>query len=273
MVQEDYILQFEKLLKKSFRKLHRPGLKKAGLLFSGGVDSSLTAKLAKDCNFSPRDASHGTSPTLLSLRTEKAKDVEHIKKAANFLDLPLVFVDVDEKYIKKELPKLKKILKEFKIEQNLMQFSLGLSMYFLAKRAKSLKLKACFCGQGSDELFTGYHKYKKVEGNKVQGNKLKELIRQEYERLKRVDEVRDMGIFKKFGLELFSPFLDKKVVKFSLGLPTDLLRNKKENKIIVRRLAQKLGLPAFIYKKPKKALQYSTGIQKLVRKALDQEKW
>ena len=259
MAQEDYILQFEKLLKNSFEKLHRPGLKEVGLLFSGGVDSSLTAKIAKNC---------GVSPALLSLRTEKAKDIEHIKKAAGFLDLPLVFVDIDEEDVKKELPKIKKILKALKIEQNLMQLSLGLSMYFLAKKAKNLKFKACFCGQGSDELFAGYHKYKKVEGKKLQGNKLKELIKQEYKRLKRVDEVRDMGIFKEFGLELFSPFLDKEVVEFSLKLPTGFLRNREENKIIVRRLAKKLGLPAFIYKKPKKALQYSTGIQKLVKRLI-----
>lgn len=247
----NYILQLEKLLKNSFKNIKGQS---CGLLFSGGVDSSLTAKLAILC---------GLKPTLLSLKTEKAKDVEHIKKTAKLLNLPLVFVNVDSKKIKEDLSKIKNILQELKIEQNLMQLSLGLSMYFLAEKAKKLGFKICFCGQGADELFAGYHKFQDLRTKE-----LKRKVKIELERLRRVDKVRDEGIFKKFGVRLFSPFLDEKVVKFSLDLPVKLLKNEKENKIIVRRLARKLGLPSFVYQKPKKALQYSSGIQKLVKKAL-----
>lgn len=253
----NYILKFEKLLKSSFVKRfndsnHRS--KKYAILFSGGVDSSLVAKLAKDCGF---------SPTLLSLKTEKAKDIEHIEKTAEFLKLPLVFVEVNIEDIKKNLPKLKKILRRLKIDQNLMQLSLGLAMYLLAKKAKDLGFKVYFCGQGSDELFAGYFKYKRLKGNK-----LKKAIRSEFKRLKRVDKVRDEGIFKEFRIQLFSPFLDKEVVEFAFCLPIDLIKNEGGNKIIVRKLAKKLGLPEDVYRKPKKAMQYSSGMQKLVRKAL-----
>ena len=65
------------------------------------------------------------------------------------------------------------------------------------------------------------------------------------------------------------PFAAFDLVEYALGLPVDLKFESKADslrKLVLRRVALNLGLPASIVDKPKKAVQYSTGINEAVKK-------
>jgi asparagine synthase (glutamine-hydrolysing) len=80
---------------------------------------------------------------------------------------------------------------------------------------------------------------------------------------------RDTKICINLDVELRMPFGGFDVVAFALDLPLDLKFEQKQDtlrKLVLRKVALNLGLPASIVEKPKKAVQYSTGINEAVKK-------
>jgi asparagine synthase (glutamine-hydrolysing) len=72
------------------------------------------------------------------------------------------------------------------------------------------------------------------------------------------------------GLELCSPFAYLPLVEYVLKLPTSLRVNLTKGKVIrkyiLRKLAAHLSLPESVVNRPKKAVQYSSGVQKVLLK-------
>jgi asparagine synthase (glutamine-hydrolysing) len=65
------------------------------------------------------------------------------------------------------------------------------------------------------------------------------------------------------------PFASFDVAEFSVGLPIECKiepRLDTLRKLVLRKVAFNLGLPASIVDKPKKAVQYSTGINDAVKR-------
>ncbi len=72
------------------------------------------------------------------------------------------------------------------------------------------------------------------------------------------------------GLELRCPFGYVPLVEYALWLPVALKvsvsRGRVVRKYILRRLAEKMMLPETVVNRPKKAVQYSSGIQKVLKR-------
>jgi asparagine synthase (glutamine-hydrolysing) len=76
------------------------------------------------------------------------------------------------------------------------------------------------------------------------------------------------------NIELRLPFTNLQVVNFALSLPlklkilspTDWLEKR-----VLRKVAEDFGLPEFITNKAKKAVQYSSGVDKALRKLAKRE--
>ncbi|MEM3318119.1 MAG: asparagine synthase C-terminal domain-containing protein, partial [Thermoplasmatales archaeon] len=66
------------------------------------------------------------------------------------------------------------------------------------------------------------------------------------------------------GKKVLYPYLDNDLVAIARSIPKELKIYNGERKYILRQVAQDLGLDDRIVWKPKKAMQYSTGIKKLV---------
>ncbi len=69
-------------------------------------------------------------------------------------------------------------------------------------------------------------------------------------------------------IELRLPFADTSVISFASSLPIGLSIESADGflrKRILRQLAESLGIPAFISERPKKAIQYATGVDKALR--------
>jgi len=235
----------------TFKKI---GNKNTGLMYSAGVDSSLLAKVCQDLNF---------KPTLISLITGSSKDIDYIKKTSQFLNLPLKIHEPNPKDFPEAVETIRKILKKTNLEETLMQVSLGVCIYFACNFAVGEGIHSLISGQGADELFAGYHKFKVLPTSKLQ-----DAINKEIKKVFNVDVRRDSAIAQHFGVTFHTPYLDDNIVQFNKEIPAEYKIRKGQNKYIVRELAKDYGIPNFIAERPKKAMQYSTGIQKLVKRCL-----
>jgi len=148
-------------------------------------------------------------------------------------------------------------------DHNPMKIGVAAPLYFAARQAVEDGHTTIFSGNGSDELFGGYHKYMVQwlkEGEAVRGSMYRDVVeawRNNYDR--------DAKVCKDLGARLVLPFADARIIEFGLGVPTEYKLPSsmgEPRKTILRKLAKKLGLPEEVSGRPKKAAQYSTGVQK-----------
>jgi asparagine synthase (glutamine-hydrolysing) len=80
---------------------------------------------------------------------------------------------------------------------------------------------------------------------------------------------RDEKICVFHDVELRLPFASFQIAEFALSLPVELKIEKSPDclrKLVLRKLATNVGLPSDIVEKPKKAVQYSTGVNAVLGK-------
>ena len=245
-------------LKSEFEKaisMQTQGLKKAAVLFSGGVDSSLVAKAVSE------KVSH---TKLFVAGVKGSPDVEYAKKAAKELGLELEIVSLDEKKVSSLAFRAMKILSFF----DEMQVSIAVPELACAEQIKEQGFKVVFSGQGSDEIFAGYSNYAKAL--KEQGFEgVEEEIWLSLSRMWSRNFYRDDAILARNSLELRVPFVALNFLREALAFPARekiLSENDALRKHPLRALARSYGIPEPIASKPKHAMQYGSGAQKIVSK-------
>ena len=223
---------------------------KFGILFSGGVDSTLIAKICQDnkANFICYTSA------LKEKGLSTAEDLTYAKKAAKKFKFKLkvktIDLDETEKYIKKIL----KILKE----PNVVKVGVALPFYIAYEMAKKDKINIMFSGLGSEELFAGYERHTKAKNiNKECFNGLLSM----YER----DITRDLAVAKAQNINLRVPYLEKELIQYSLKIPEKYKLTKDKNKLILREVAEQLGLKEFAWRK-KRAAQYGSKFDRALLK-------
>lgn len=230
-------------------------LDKVALLFSAGVDSTLIAELLKKA---------GIDTTLYTIGTENSQDMKFAKQAAQELGLPLKYEVINREIVEENFLKTIEIIED----TNLMKVGVGMTIYLTSKLAKKDNQKVILSGQGADELFAGYNRYK----NKY--NQPEELTREltyDLNNMYHVNLERDDKATMANSMELRVPYLDKHVIKTASKVPTGyMLKSDNDNlrKHILRDAAYELGVPEYIAYRPKKAAQYGTGIDKIIRKKI-----
>ncbi len=209
--------------------------------FSGGIDSSLVAFVAKKyCDVE-----------LISVGTKNSHDLKAAETAAEMIGLKVKKVVMSPEDIIKEAGELQRSLKLEPIEVEFM-----LPFWIVAKNSTSPVL---MCGQGADELFGGYARFRKTGSKNDLGREVSDLIERIPEREKKISE--------KFDLNLSCPFLSEKVVKAGEAYSHEE-RIGKVGKEPLRKAAVRMGLPEEIAKRKKKAAQYGSGSQKAIRKMM-----
>ncbi len=223
--------------------------------FSGGLDSSVIAALAKTCE---------TDVHLVSVGLKDQSEIRHIKAAAEALELPLHLQTYTISDVEHVLAKVLWLIEE----PDAVKVSIAIPFYWTAEVASKLGYKVLLAGQGSDELFGGYQRYLRVyarSGAAAVQQAMHRDVALSYE----MNLQRDNQTCSFHQVELRLPFLDREVVHFSLSLPLRLKIESAEDRLrkrVLRRTAQNLGLPSFIRNKPKKAIQYATGVDKALRR-------
>jgi asparagine synthase (glutamine-hydrolysing) len=122
-------------------------------------------------------------------------------------------------------------------------------------------------GQGADELFGGYQRY--VKEYCREGGNVSETMFGDVVKLYESNLERDLKITGFFDVELRLPFGVFEVADYALRLPLECKFEQKVDtlrKLVLRKLALNAGMPMQIVEKPKKAVQYSTGINDAVKR-------
>tara|TARA_Y100000310_G_scaffold345795_1_gene470058 strand:- start:4866 stop:6335 length:1470 start_codon:yes stop_codon:yes gene_type:complete len=229
--------------------------KKFALLFSSGIDSLLLAVLLKKQGVKFK-CFYGYLKGL-----GKPKDLEFVKRAAKRFDLELETVSVSLN----ELPSLISKVVPVIGSTNPVTVGIALPLFVACEKAGKQKMKVVLSGQGADELFGGYARFKNSKNIKADmGIALAKLLENDLDWNK--------AIAKTNGLELKLPYLEKNIVKFASGLQKKFKVQGQRNKVILRDLAADLDIPREFAERKKLAAQYGSNFDKAIIKLAKKEK-
>ncbi|MHA1409662.1 MAG: asparagine synthase C-terminal domain-containing protein, partial [Candidatus Odinarchaeia archaeon] len=133
---------------------------KLGIFFSGGLDSLILTKLIIDVNKVFKN-----DLFLFSCGKPNSKDLKNVLNVNKYLKLPLNIIYLDASKVLEILPKLFEIIERY----DTLNISLAIPEYLILENAVKHNIQYMFSGQGADEIFYGYNKYKQsfIEGNSV----------------------------------------------------------------------------------------------------------
>ncbi|MFP3985397.1 MAG: asparagine synthase-related protein [Candidatus Bathyarchaeia archaeon] len=235
-------------------------IEEVAVAFSGGVDSSLVAFLTKLCNVDAR---------LVCIGLEDQEEKIFAERAAKALELPLHTVTYSLDDVEEGLPRILWLIEE----PNPVNVSIAMPIFWAAEQSAKLGFHVLMTGQGGDELFGGYYRYlEEYAKHGLAG--LQERIYHDVVSSYESNFERDNKVCAFHKVELRMPFVDREMVKLALSIspdlkiasPGDMLRKR-----VLRQTARKLGIPKFIAEKPKKAIQYTTGVNQALRKLAKKE--
>jgi len=223
------------------------GQGKVAVAFSGGLDSSIIARSAAD----------HTEVVACTAYASQSGDASRAREAADAMGLPLVTSELTEDVVAAALSTL-----DLPFQPSLMDKSLWCLYSVVSRAAHREGARVMLLGQLADELFGGYAKYSealKLRGGKAAESMMSNDVREYSSR----GRVRDAGACGGVVEPRF-PFEARELGEFAASLPINFKIRDGERKAVLRRAALVLGVPEKVANAPKKAAQYSSGVQKLV---------
>ena len=211
---------------------------------SGGVDSSLVAVLA--------------GLPCIAVGLAGSHDLAAAQQTAKTLGLPLTVKEIDIDDIREALDDVLAIIPRI----TPLDVEIGITGYFIAALAKETGAKRILTGQAADELFGGYARYGRSAD-------LRADLAADFDGLFFQRE-RDAAVASYFGVWYSLPFMDERVVRASRTFSPDELVSGDLRKIALRKIASR-HLPEEIAWRPKKAMQYGSGISSALAKIAKSE--
>ena len=250
---EDAVETLDRLLTRAVEARCR-GAFKVAIGFSGGIDSSLLAHYADRA---------GARVDLICVGMEGTGGFENAETAADALDLPLRLEAFTPDDVEEDLDAVLRSVEE----PDPMKIGVGLPTYWAARTAAETGHRIFISGNCADEVFGGYQKY--VREYATEGDTVMETMYRDVASSHEANFERDYKTCSDLGLELRLPFADIDVVRYGLSLPTELKLSKNPaspRKLILRALAREKGFTQELADRPKKAVQYSTGVDRALQR-------
>ncbi len=235
-------------------------LQEAAIAFSGGVDSSLIANLAKICDVKTQ---------LIFIALDGCPETNFAQHAARALGLPLHSVVFSLDDLEQILPQVQWSIEETSI----LDICIATPLFWVAQQADILGFRTLLTGQGADELFGGYHRY--LEEYATHGAiGLQRKLLHDVVANSKSGFPRDYKVAAYHTVELRNPLVSWNVVQLALSFPLELKIDSPKDplrKHVLRETAKLTGVPAFIAERPKQAIQYTTGVMRGIRKLARKE--
>jgi len=249
----DAIHALDELFREAVRRIVP---RRSGIAFSGGLDSALVAKVAR---------SEDLEPELISIGLKGQPELEHAEKTAKSFGIHANVRELSSSEILNSLPDVVAIIET----ADPVIVGISVPIYFACQKAREMGLSYVAVGQLSDELFGGYGKFEDIALQEGIDNLGREMFNSVVAAsAKDFDPGDKLAVAA--GLELCCPFAYLPLVKYALKLPASLrvklADGRVTRKYVLRRLAARLSLPDSVVDRPKKAVQYSSGVQKVLLK-------
>jgi len=230
-----------------------------GLMYSGGLDSSIIAKIllkTVKSNFI----------SFITVGEERSYDLINAIQGAEKLGIELKQCILTYNKVRDSI----KDLKKFKYIQTPKDLSIAIPLYLgLKELVKENLAIQVFLGQGADEIFGGYNRYELLFKKKSE-EKIKQQMKLDLNILRSNQLKMEKEIANNVGIDLIYPYLDEQLIEYAQRLPYNkLLRENGFGEIIrkvyLREVAANLALPDDIISQRKKAIQYGSNTIKLMR--------
>lgn len=215
------------------------------VLFSGGVDSGL---LAWELRRSPR-------LRLFTAGAPHSADLPTAHEAARNLHLPWTGREVGPSEVIRIAMEQEPELAGLPAVDRSVQIALAVAIAH-APRGPLL------CGQGIDELFGGYAHFR--------GLPTSDAVRRAESDLHKLlvqDWPRTVRIAARLGRTVMAPYLDPRFRDAALAIPPDERLAGDPPKAWFRSWARQRGLPETLALRPKRAFQYSSGFDRILRQS------
>ena len=224
-----------------------------GVAFSGGVDSTLIAKLLHD---------DGYDIHLLTIGFHDSHDINFAKQVNEILKFKHDILEIEPESFQETSEKIHHIIKT----DNLSWNENSIAFYYVSKLAKSLGISTVVTANGIDELFCGYNAYREAISVSVEEvmNVMNKKLDNEMKMMIAVNNVTSS-----FGVKILQPLLNENFISYAKTIPisekiTD--PDDLQRKHAIRKLAVSCGVPEISAYKQKKALQYGSKIHKQLLK-------
>jgi asparagine synthase (glutamine-hydrolysing) len=244
---------------------------RTGIVFSGGVDSTLVAYTA----------ARYSDVTAYVVGVEGSPDLEYADRIAKEAPFPIKAVRMRLEDVEAAVPE---ILSAWG-KPNPLDVGVGIPMYMASKAAAEDGHTIMLCGQGGDELFGGYWRY--LESMVKAGpDSVAAWMEADWGSAYADNLDRDIAMNASNGCELRFPFLDSPFSKYVRAMPLDLkIREGGDmacdevagrrfvRKYALKKLAVRMGVPVYVADRVKKAAQYGSGSQKALDRLARTSGW
>lgn len=257
--------QFKELLTEALLQ-RTSGHSNISILFSGGIDCALLARLA-DMTLPPSVTLQLVNVAFQNPRVGEEYETpdrilgrstyEELKRLSQFDRLS--FCEINVPY-EDTLLHRDTVMSLMYPSTSVMDLSIAVAFFFASRACTS---DVIISGLGADELFGGYSRI--VKSLETGYDTVSESLQVEFSRLHVRNLGRDDRVIAANGKEARYPFLDEKVVEWSVKCAVNLKLSgsrDEDTKFLVRAVARDVGLDSVTYQK-KRAIQFGARSAKM----------
>ncbi|MBI5398215.1 asparagine synthetase B [Candidatus Woesearchaeota archaeon] len=228
-----------------------------GILFSGGIDSTILACLCKKLNKKFTCYTAGYCDGDMDL----PQDIVWAKRVCEELGFPLKIKIIKTDALDSVFAQVTRIIES----TDVVKTGVASPFFVCAQMAHKDGKRVMLSGLGSEELFAGYERH--AQALSLQGPACinRECFAGLYDLWQR-DLYRDDLMMMHHTIELRLPFLDYALIDCALSIPGEFKINATQKKIILRKVAIALGIPHEIASRKKQAAQYGSNFDKGIAK-------